>query len=523
MILLTALLCLLSLTLTTALTTNRTHPFSLPSTWGNLSPYTPSPGFGIPPGTPQQCQLTQAHILHRHAQRYPTSYLLDADSMESFAQKLQNYTQSHPNSTLATGPLSFLNKWRYLMGTEALLPTGAATEATSGAFHWSRYGRVLYDAPAGMADWSNELNVWPNGTRRDKPMFRTTSQARILESARWWLSGFFSNIAANSSSDNYNLVIIPEGDGYNNTLSGSCPNGDTSEGDDSAEQFLKTYTPPIITRLSTYLPPSITLTPLDILSMQNLCAYETATLGSSSFCSLFTPSEWESYAYILDLQFYGDYGFGSPSGRAQGIGYVIELAARLQGKLITEQVANVNITYDSNKETFPLHQPLYLDMSHDDVIVSVLAALGVEYFNIGGGDGGMKGDISPNEVPLNRTFRLNHIAPFGARFVTEVWRCEEASSAEEIVVDVGGGEVVYENEVVKEGQGREFVRWVLNEMPVPVDGVSGCEKDAAGANGFCALEGFLNGVGKMQELAAFEDACIQGAGSGGGQVGDGRP
>lgn len=74
------------------------------------------------------------------------------------------------------------------MGTEALLPTGAATEATSGAFHWSRYGRVLYDAPAGMADWSNELNVFPNGTRRSKPMFRTTSQARILESARWWLS-----------------------------------------------------------------------------------------------------------------------------------------------------------------------------------------------------------------------------------------------------------------------------------------------------------------------------------------------
>lgn len=289
--------------------------------------------------------------------------------------------------------------------------------------------------------------------------------------------------------------------------------------DDSAEQFLRTYTPPIITRLTPHLPNTLNLTALDILSMQNLCAYETAVLGSSSFCALFTPSEWESFAYILDLQFYGDYGFGSPSGRAQGIGYVIELAARLQGKLITEQVANVNITYDSKPETFPLNQPMYLDMSHDDVIVSVLAALGVEYFNIG--KEGMRGDIGVGEVPLNRTFRLNHIAPFGARFVTEVWRCE-ASSAEEIVVD-GGGEVVYENDVVKEGQGREFVRWVLNEMPVPVDGVSGCEEDAAGGNGFCALEGFLGGVGKMQELAAFEEACIQGAGSGGGQVGDGRP
>ncbi|GKZ84075.1 hypothetical protein AnigIFM56816_009394 [Aspergillus niger] len=511
----TALLCLL--TLTTATNTTTTTPFNLHSTWGNLSPYTSSPGFGIPPGTPKTCQLTQAHILHRHAQRYPTSYLLDADSMESFAQKLKNYTLAHPNSTLATGPLSFLNNWRYLMGTEALLPTGAATEATSGAFHWSRYGRVLYDAPAGMADWSNELNMFPNGTRRSKPMFRTTSQARILESARWWLSGFFSNIAANSSSSDYDLVIIPEGDGYNNTLSGSCPNGDTSEGDDSAEQFLKIYTPPIITRFSQYLPSTLNLTYLDILSMQNLCAYETAVLGTSSFCALFTPSEWESYAYILDLQFYGDYGFGSPSGRAQGIGYVLELASRLQGKVIEKQVANVNITYDSNPSTFPLHQPLYLDMSHDDVIVSVLAALGVEYFNIG--KDGMKGNISASEVPLNRTFRLNRIAPFGARFVTEIWRCD-SSSAADIEVDAGG-EVVYENPTVSEGVGKEYVRWVLNEMPVPVDGVSGCESD--GGNGFCSLEGFLGGVKEMQELASFEEACIEGVGSGGGQVGDGRP
>ncbi|GKZ29589.1 hypothetical protein AbraIFM66950_005621 [Aspergillus brasiliensis] len=511
----TALLCLCLLTLTTA--TNTT--FNLHSTWGNLSPYTPSPGFGIPQGTPKNCQLTQAHILHRHAQRYPTSYLLDATSMESFAQKLKNYTLAHPNATLATGPLSFLNHWRYLMGTEALLPTGAATEATSGAFHWSRYGRVLYDAPAGMADWSNELNVFPNGTRRSKPMFRTTSQARILESARWWLSGFFSNISANSSSDNYDLIIIPEGDGYNNTLSGSCPNGDTSEGDDSALQFLKTYTHPIITRLSTYLPKAITLTPLDILSMQNLCAYETAVLGTSSFCALFTPSEWESFAYILDLQFYGDYGFGSPSGRAQGIGYVLELASRLRGEVITEQVANINLTYDSNPDTFPLHQPLYLDMSHDDVIVSVLAALGVEYFNIGG-DKGLRGDISASEVPLNRTFRLSHIAPFGARFVTEVWRCP-TSEIGGIEVD-NGGEVVYENPMVGAGgNSTEYVRWVLNEMPVPVDGVSGCESD--GGNGFCSLEGFLSGVKKMQELAGFEEACIDGKGSGKGQVGDGRP
>ena len=173
-----------------SLVATATATFNLQSTWGNLSPYAPSPGFTLPAGNPLGCELTQTHILHRHAQRYPTSYLLDANSMESFAEKLSNYTSAHPNSTFGTGPLSFLNHWEYVMGTETLLPTGAATEATSGAWFWSKYGRTLYKAPAGMADWDEDLNVFPNGTKRAKPMFRTTSQARILESARWWLSMF---------------------------------------------------------------------------------------------------------------------------------------------------------------------------------------------------------------------------------------------------------------------------------------------------------------------------------------------
>lgn len=78
------------------------------------------------------------------------------------------------------------------MGEDELLGSGAATEATSGADAWGRYGRLLYRAGAGVAGWSEELNVLGNGTRRAKPVFRTTSQVRILESARWWLSMFSS-------------------------------------------------------------------------------------------------------------------------------------------------------------------------------------------------------------------------------------------------------------------------------------------------------------------------------------------
>lgn len=172
--------------------------------------------------------------------------------MEAFAQKVKNYSRLHA-SKVGKGPLAFLNEWEYMLAEDTLQVTGAATEATSGASIWSKYGRLLYRAGPGVAAWDSSLNVYPDGSARLKPIFRTTSQARILESARWWLSryfsspetprlcllhliltaagGFFGNTGANSSYAEYDLVIIPEGDGLNNTLASdhSCP-GDKSEG-----------------------------------------------------------------------------------------------------------------------------------------------------------------------------------------------------------------------------------------------------------------------------------------------------
>lgn len=74
------------------------------------------------------------------------------------------------------------------------------------------------------------------------------------------------------------------------------------------------YTPPIIERLSKYLD-GVNLTSSDIVAMQDLCAYEVSlarpysanlvstkssqsvALGYSSFCDLFTQSDWEAYEY----------------------------------------------------------------------------------------------------------------------------------------------------------------------------------------------------------------------------------
>lgn len=166
--------------------------FDMKTSWGNLSPYADSPGFGIDKGFPAECELSQVHVLHRHAQRYPTSWPLDAGAMESFAQKVSNYTRDVPYRHLGSGPLLFLKDWQYVLGLDTLLPTGAATETASGALFWSQYGRLLYRAGRGDAVYDPSMNVYPNGTARPKPTFRTTSYPRILESARWWLSEYCS-------------------------------------------------------------------------------------------------------------------------------------------------------------------------------------------------------------------------------------------------------------------------------------------------------------------------------------------
>lgn len=166
--------------------------FDLTTSWGNLSPYRDANGFTVASGVPRGCELSQVHVLHRHGQRWPTSSLIDGEGMEDFAQKVANYSKAHPNATVVTtGPLAFLNQWKYVLGYDLLTANGAATEATSGANFWNKYGRLLYHATDSI-HWNETLNVYPNGTARPKPVFRTTSQARILESARWWLSKWFN-------------------------------------------------------------------------------------------------------------------------------------------------------------------------------------------------------------------------------------------------------------------------------------------------------------------------------------------
>ena len=63
-----------------------------------------------------------------------------------------------------------------------------------------------------------------------------------------------------------------------------------------------------------------------------------------------------------------DYGYGQPTGRAQGIGYVQELIARLTNQYIYASNSSVNSTITNNPTDFPLGRPFYADFSHDDIM-----------------------------------------------------------------------------------------------------------------------------------------------------------
>src|ERR1700753_4027087 len=86
--------------------------------WGQISPYSDNDDryFGVQDiGLPDGCGIEQVHILHRHAQRFPTSFYDDGLNNENFGQKILNWTTANASKQF-TGPLVFLNSYKYQMG-----------------------------------------------------------------------------------------------------------------------------------------------------------------------------------------------------------------------------------------------------------------------------------------------------------------------------------------------------------------------------------------------------------------------
>lgn len=208
-------------------------------------------------------------------------------------------------------------------------------------------------------------HLYPNNG--SKIVARSTTQDRMTQSAEYFLAGFFGL----DWTKNATLVLAIENSTgvWNNTLAGyyNCNNSNAfvnQGGTNATNAWAKIYLADATKRLAKEAP-GFNWTVTDTYNAQSLCAYETVALGYSAFCGLFTYEEWEGYEYSIDINFAGNNAFQSPTGRAVGVGYVVEIMSRLEHHLITKPTAQINTTLDGMEATFPLHQALNFDFSHD--------------------------------------------------------------------------------------------------------------------------------------------------------------
>lgn len=499
------------------------------SYWGQITPYADNAEnyFGVnATGLPNGCQVEQAHLLQRHGARFPTSTFDDGANNENFGAKVYNFTSRANSSSQFTGPLSFLNTYQYQMGESYLVGQGASQLFQAGVTFWDRYGRTLYNATPGQTAYNA---TYSNGTARPKPVLRTTSQSRIWNSEINWALGFFGpsflqtpNPTLANATSPFNVVVIPEGGTENNTLASydSCFNDNNDPEGLLGDHDLLTYLPLYLTsatqRLSQYVPSGFNLTLNDTYAMQyveyprcikyrpltrfnrSICAYETNYLGRSDFCTLFTEQEWQGFENTLDQEYYYDYSYGNPTGRAQGIGYLQELLARLQNQYILSSNSSVNSSITNSSANFPLNQPFYADFSHDDILISVLTAASLDYLR----DPPSLTQFPPNP---NRHFILSHLTPFAASLVTEVIGCGASSPP----VQSSSRTTYYSGQYGYKSSNAtyKFIRMRLNHGILPLSTIRGgyCGNRA---DGLCPLSAFIESQQSAYAQSNYNYVCF---------------
>ncbi|GMM34649.1 acid phosphatase [Saccharomycopsis crataegensis] len=434
---------------------------------GTISPYYVGEGWGIYDyGMPEQCSIKQVHVLARHGSRYPTHKMSTGTLLSD-----HNYT--------ATGELEFLNGYEYVQGVNVLTKLGNQQLFDKGVRTFFRYGD-LYQS------WG------ANNTTPHKMVARTTSQERITATAEYFLAGFFGLDWQNYAD----LEIIIESNGYNNTMaSDSCPiSNNLTASDPDTTKFKKQYLANAVERFNANLT-GLTLTTDIVFDMQQLCTYEVNNNGFSPFCSLFTQQEWEDYEYLFSWNWYNDNMFGSPVGRALGVGWVEEFKQRLLGsnEFDWSTLASQNTTLDANPTYFPTNQSLYFDFSHDSDISNIFTALGMNQFK---SNFTIDGKLGSKEQPLD----ASTVVPFASQTYFEVIECSAAIPANRSIIseyDVNTTETT------------KYIHMILNDHTINLSEnfPDFCEPRD---DGWCEFSKFMDHLDTLYELSDFDNACYTG-------------
>lgn len=376
----------------------------------------------------------------------------------------------HSRATSYGKGYEFLKGYRYTLGEDQLTEFGQQQMINSGKDFYRRYHHLALHTT---------------------PFIRSTDQDRVLESAQNWTQGFHSLRMQNGSSkDNYpyDILVIPEGEGINNTLShGLCTNFEngpySNYSTDAQKTWASIFTPPITTRLNHNLP-NTNLTTTQTIHLMDLCPYFTIASPAgntiSPLCTLFTPTEWSQYSYYQTLGKYYSYTWGNPLGPTQGLGFASELISRLTNHPVHDHTST-NTTLDSSPLTFPLGADgvLYADFSHDNEMTAIFGALGL-YNSTGVLEWDRMLDVSET-----RGFSSAWTVPFAGRAYFEKMRC------------TGEGGV----EGVGDGDGEEFVRVIVNGRVLPLEECGGDEW------GRCKLSKLIDGLGFVR-MGGFWERCF---------------
>ncbi|KAI0018053.1 histidine phosphatase superfamily [Xylariomycetidae sp. FL0641] len=189
----------------------------------------------------------------------------------------------------------------------------------------------------------------------------------------------------------------------------------------------------------------ITFDAVDVVSMLQLCSYETVALGYSTFCELFGEEDFRNYEYIFDLNSYYTNGPGSPVSAAQGKGYRQEFMARFTG----EYPPALNATFDNSDS-------IHADATHEVVVMDTLMA-----FNLTALFAGPPLRVGDWSARDRGRFAASKGVPFATHFTVQVLSCPAYRPTKQI-------------------------RFILNDAVVPVaDSYPGCPEDP---HGLCAFE-----------------------------------
>jgi Histidine phosphatase superfamily (branch 2) len=322
------------------------------------------PSFSVPSDisaeVPNGCRITLAQILSRHGSRDPT-----ASKTKSYNDTI---TAIKANVTTFTGKYGFLNNYDYLLGADQLTTFGQNELVNSGIKFFERCSHLAASST---------------------PFVRSSSEARVVKSAQNWTQGYHNALVSAGFVDAgypFPIIVISEDPDSNNTLNHAiCTNFESDEeyyssiASNAQKKFAATFVPAIRQRLEADLP-GAQLSTSDVISLMDLCPFNTVANshgGSiSTFCALFTESEWHAYNYYETLNKYYGYGAGNPVGPTQGVGWTNELIARLTGTPVVDHTST-NRTLDMDPATFPLDRKLYADFSHDNDMTAIMHAIGL--------------------------------------------------------------------------------------------------------------------------------------------------